>query len=273
MQQLMRGFPREVNKCELIPNQCQDSTKWHTCDTAWIAMLPAGVVLEILRYCAPEELCRAALVCKLWKSIADQDSLWRCHCHPSWFTDFQSISCKQLYLQWIQREAERYCQKGNVFWISKQDYMQKFSGEKDLSLKLMLIGDSGCGKTEILRRFTDDTFHDEYVTQIGVDFKRKNVVIDGIKIKLQIVCEKISRSYLTLDNRFYSIWKTVLWNISKLDNFFTDICWIYLHCQLIHFSGILQAKNASQRSVLHTSEVLMESSSYSMLEMCAHLTA
>lgn len=37
--------------------------------------------------------------------------------------------------------------------------------------KLVLIGDSGVGKSCILLRFADDSFTDSYITTIGVDFR------------------------------------------------------------------------------------------------------
>jgi Ras-related protein Rab-18 len=47
---------------------------------------------------------------------------------------------------------------------------------KELTFKILLIGDSGTGKSSLLLRFTDDTFlEDEMSATIGVDFKVKYV--------------------------------------------------------------------------------------------------
>jgi len=40
----------------------------------------------------------------------------------------------------------------------------------DYQAKLILIGDSGVGKTNILTRFCSDVFKDCHVATIGVDF-------------------------------------------------------------------------------------------------------
>lgn len=56
----------------------------------------------------------------------------------------------------------------------------------DFLAKVIIIGDSGVGKTNLLTKFCDDVFRDSYVATIGVDFKLKTVEIDSTKIKLQI---------------------------------------------------------------------------------------
>merc|ERR1712110_303608 len=56
----------------------------------------------------------------------------------------------------------------------------------DLLFKLLLIGDSGVGKTCILFRFSDDAFNTTFISTIGIDFKIKTIELRGKKIKLQI---------------------------------------------------------------------------------------
>ena len=53
-------------------------------------------------------------------------------------------------------------------------------------LKVIIIGDSGVGKTNILTRYCEGIFKDSYVATIGVDFKVKMVDVEGRKVKLQI---------------------------------------------------------------------------------------
>ena len=56
----------------------------------------------------------------------------------------------------------------------------------DLLFKLLLIGDSGVGKTCILFRFSDDMFNTTFISTIGIDFKLKTIHLNGKLIKLQI---------------------------------------------------------------------------------------
>ncbi|KAL7282907.1 hypothetical protein ACG7TL_002324 [Trametes sanguinea] len=56
----------------------------------------------------------------------------------------------------------------------------------DYLFKLLLIGDSGVGKSCLLLRFAEDAFTDSYLSTIGVDFKIRTIQLDGKTVKLQI---------------------------------------------------------------------------------------
>ena len=59
-------------------------------------------------------------------------------------------------------------------------------GAYDYLIKLLLIGDSGVGKSCLLLRFSDDSFTPSFITTIGIDFKIRTITLDGKRIKLQI---------------------------------------------------------------------------------------
>ncbi|GJE88078.1 Rab GTPase family protein [Phanerochaete sordida] len=56
----------------------------------------------------------------------------------------------------------------------------------DYLFKLLLIGDSGVGKSCLLLRFAEDAFTDSYLSTIGVDFKIRTIDLEGKTVKLQI---------------------------------------------------------------------------------------
>ena len=68
--------------------------------------------------------------------------------------------------------------------------------------KVIIIGDSGVGKTSMLTQFVHERYNNNHDLTIGVDFGSKCVDVDGIDVKLQIwdtagqeAFRSISRSY------------------------------------------------------------------------------
>ena len=59
--------------------------------------------------------------------------------------------------------------------------------EYEFLFKILLLGDSGVGKSCIILRYIENSFSQNLMNYIGVDFKLKNIEIDGKKVKLQIV--------------------------------------------------------------------------------------
>jgi len=58
--------------------------------------------------------------------------------------------------------------------------------DHDLLAKIIIIGDTGVGKTNIILSFVGENFRDNYVATIGVDFKARTLDVEEKKIKLQI---------------------------------------------------------------------------------------
>ncbi|XP_014733623.1 PREDICTED: ras-related protein Rab-37 [Sturnus vulgaris] len=59
--------------------------------------------------------------------------------------------------------------------------------DHELCGKVMLLGDSGVGKTCFLLQFKDGAFlSGTFIATVGIDFRNKVVVVDGVKVKLQI---------------------------------------------------------------------------------------
>ncbi|XP_036595083.1 ras-related protein Rab-26 isoform X1 [Trichosurus vulpecula] len=57
----------------------------------------------------------------------------------------------------------------------------------DVAFKVMLVGDSGVGKTCLLVRFKDGAFlAGTFISTVGIDFRNKVLNVDGVKVKLQI---------------------------------------------------------------------------------------
>lgn len=76
--------------------------------------------------------------------------------------------------------------------------------EYDYLFKLLLIGDSGVGKSCLLMRYCDDIFMPTYISTIGVDFKiRTSKHEDGKFVKLQIWDTAGQERFRTITSSYY----------------------------------------------------------------------
>ncbi|KAJ6664208.1 hypothetical protein lerEdw1_008426 [Lerista edwardsae] len=84
----------------------------------------------------------------------------------------------------------------------------------DYLFKLLLIGDSGVGKTCLLFRFSEDAFNTtfistiefkltQYISYAGIDFKIRTIELDGKKIKLQIWDTAGQERFRTITTAYY----------------------------------------------------------------------
>jgi small GTP-binding protein len=80
---------------------------------------------------------------------------------------------------------------------------QRYWFISDYLFKLLLIGDSGVGKSCLLLRFADDTYTESYISTIGVDFKIRTIELDGKTIKLQIWDTAGQERFRTLTSSYY----------------------------------------------------------------------
>lgn len=69
--------------------------------------------------------------------------------------------------------------------------------------KLLLIGNSGVGKSCLLTRFADSTYEDIQTSTIGVDFKIRTIEIENKRIKLQIWDSAGQERFRTIAAAYY----------------------------------------------------------------------
>ena len=72
----------------------------------------------------------------------------------------------------------------------------------DHLVKILLVGDSGVGKSSLLARFISDSF-DEQGPTVGVDFKLKHVDVDGTRLKLTVWDTAGQERFRTLTSSYY----------------------------------------------------------------------
>jgi Ras-related protein Rab-1A len=87
--------------------------------------------------------------------------------------------------------------------LGGDDRAATMNSEYDYLFKLLLIGDSGVGKSCLLLRFADDTYTESYISTIGVDFKIRTIELDGKTIKLQIWDTAGQERFRTITSSYY----------------------------------------------------------------------
>ncbi|KXJ29128.1 ras-related protein Rab-35 isoform X1 [Exaiptasia diaphana] len=99
----------------------------------------------------------------------------------------------------------------------------------DHLFKLLIIGDSGVGKSSLLLRFADNMFSGSYITTIGVDFKIRTINIDGEKVKLQIWDTAGQERFRTITSTYYrgTHGVIVVYDVTSADTFVNVKRWLH----------------------------------------------
>lgn len=70
-------------------------------------------------------------------------------------------------------------------------------------LKIVILGESGVGKTSLMERYIERRFSHQYKATIGADFLTKDVDIDDVSVNLQIWDTAGQERYQSLGSAFY----------------------------------------------------------------------
>ena len=96
---------------------------------------------------------------------------------------------------------------------SEEDY--------DYLVKVVIVGDSGVGKTNLLSRFSADKFEDNTRNTIGVDFTAVDLQIQGKKVKTQFWDTAGQEKYRSIASAYYKNSQGVIlvYDISRRESF------------------------------------------------------
>ena len=99
--------------------------------------------------------------------------------------------------------------------------MDEDTKKNPLSIKTTLIGDSGVGKTCIIRRYISNDFSFNLSSTNGVSYSKKELIIDNKKIQLDIWDTAGQEEYRSLGKHFYkdSYIVLLIYNIAKRESF------------------------------------------------------
>lgn len=89
--------------------------------------------------------------------------------------------------------------------------------EYDYLFKVVLIGDSGVGKSNLLSRFTRNEFNLESKSTIGVEFATKSIQVDAKTVKAQIWDTAGQERYRAITSAYYrgAVGALLVYDISK----------------------------------------------------------
>eukprot|EP01099_Mayorella_cantabrigiensis_P003979 TRINITY_DN2989_c0_g1_i2.p1 TRINITY_DN2989_c0_g1~~TRINITY_DN2989_c0_g1_i2.p1 ORF type:complete len:245 (+),score=64.24 TRINITY_DN2989_c0_g1_i2:96-737(+) len=89
--------------------------------------------------------------------------------------------------------------------------------EYDYLFKVVLIGDSGVGKSNLLSRFTRNEFNLESKSTIGVEFATRSIQCDGKTIKAQIWDTAGQERYRAITSAYYrgAVGALLVYDIAK----------------------------------------------------------
>ncbi|XP_065362910.1 ras-related protein Rab-18 [Calliphora vicina] len=101
----------------------------------------------------------------------------------------------------------------------------------DKAIKLLVIGESGVGKSSLIRRFVENKFDENHDVTIGMDFKSKVMNIDGVDYKLALWDTAGAERFRSLTPSFYrkALGAILVYDISsreslvKLEAWFTEL--------------------------------------------------
>jgi len=98
----------------------------------------------------------------------------------------------------------------------------------DYLFKVVLIGDSGVGKSNLLSRFTRNEFNLESKSTIGVEFATRSINVDGKTVKAQIWDTAGQERYRAITSAYYrgAVGALLVYDIAKHQTFENVTRWL-----------------------------------------------
>ena len=101
--------------------------------------------------------------------------------------------------------------------------------KKEISYKILLLGDSSVGKTCFITRYVNNTFEELHLGTIGLDYKFKNVMLDdGQEVKVQIWDTAGQDRFHSVTKNYYKGAQGIIliYDVTKQDTFDNVEHWI-----------------------------------------------
>ncbi|EER90540.1 ras-related protein Rab11C [Sorghum bicolor] len=105
---------------------------------------------------------------------------------------------------------------------------QQAADDYDYLFKVVLVGDSGVGKSNLLSRFTRNTFSLDSKSTIGVEFATRTIQVDGKTIKAQIWDTAGQERYRAVTSAYYrgAVGALLVYDVTKSATFGNAARWL-----------------------------------------------
>ncbi|CAN6692810.1 unnamed protein product [Malus baccata var. baccata] len=112
--------------------------------------------------------------------------------------------------------------------------------EYDYLFKIVLIGDSGVGKSNILSRFTRNEFCLDSKSTIGVEFATRTLQVEGKTVKAQIWDTAGQERYRAITSAYYrgAVGALLVYDITKRPTFENVQRWLRNKSDLINLRAV-----------------------------------
>lgn len=115
-------------------------------------------------------------------------------------------------------------------------YLEEDSGD-DYLFKIVLLGDSGVGKSNLLARFARNEFYSNSKSTIGVEFQTQKMEINGKEVKAQVWDTAGQERFRAVTSAYYrgAVGALVVYDISRRQTFDSVARWLHelhTHCDM-----------------------------------------
>ena len=102
------------------------------------------------------------------------------------------------------------------------------NGGEEYLFKIVVIGDSAVGKSNLLSRFARDEFDAHSKATIGVEFQTQTVVIDGKEVKAQVWDTAGQERFRAVTSAYYrgAVGALIVYDITRKDTFASVKRWL-----------------------------------------------
>lgn len=132
--------------------------------------------------------------------------------------------------------------------------------------KIVLLGEYGVGKTNIVKRLTTSNYNESHITTLGIDFNVKIISTMGRNVKLQIWDTAGQEKFHSIVTSFFKGAKgifivcdmTRLDTFKKIDNWINEIRMYNEHCKIVVIGNKSDDINKNIENRFHIEQIVKE---------------